>query len=400
MITITSQPETGSILAAYLPIFYRVVVRDETANVAPIVEASVSVNGTLYTSFRVPYIESQVAGSDTDYSFDIDLAEVVQDAIRDVIPIPPINAYYFARVPLTEISVEFSAWYDNGSGLLIEDTVNTEPGTDVFVVNAYRKAQEGAEMQPYAENERLLLTRLPLSYELCKSNAFFLSVIDEIGGLGWEVKTYDASGSETSAGMLYPDSSAQQNIATLGAGWWQLQAVSLIPSFWQGFTVPVFSTSVVRYTVQPFLMPAERAIGPKFTFYVSDNCCGYQFLFLNSFGVWEVLNVWEEETINYAVDGETFASPRALPSDAVYLQVAQSQYLDKQGQNILNFILPESRDAWREFYKDFLASPEVYLIQGENLTPVLVGTGSFDIKRNHGLSIQVTWSNNETSQRR
>jgi len=400
MITILSQPEADSLLAAYLPIFYSVQVRDETATVAPILEALVSVNGAIYTSFRVPYLERTISGADTDYVFDVDLQEVVQDAIKNEIAIPPLDAYYFQRRPLVQISVVFSAWYDNGSGLLIKDTVNVEYGSDVFVLNAYRKSQESPYLQSYRADSRAFLSRLPNSYEICKSNAFFLSVIDEIGGLGWEVKTYNAAGTETSAGILYPDSSAFQNVATLGAGWWQLESLSLVPSFWSSFDVPVFDSSVTRYTVQPYAMPAQTPIGQVFTFYVSENCCGYQFLFLNSFGVWEVLNVWDEETISYAVDGETFVSPRALPSDAIYLRSAQSQFLDKEGRNILTFILPESRDAWREFFKDFLASPDVYLIEGENLTPVLVGTGNFDIKRNHSLSVQVTWSNGETSQRR
>lgn len=399
MITIISQPSAGAIVAAYVPILYSVRIRESTANVPPVLEATVSINGTEYAAFQVPYLASEVVGSDMDYFFDVDASEIVRDALRDVIAIPPRDSIYFNREPLTSVQIEFSGWYDNGFGSLVQDTENTEPGEEIFAINAYRKAQESPLLTAYTEDVRQWLTRLP-SYSVCRDNVFFLSVVDEVGGLGWEIVLYDSTNAVLSTGIFYPDSSSVQNIATLGCGLWQLRALSLIPSFWASAAPVVFTSAVARWSVKATAMPGNHALTAPFSLYLDDECCGYQFLFLNSFGVWEVLNVATEEQISYSINGETFLSPRASPADAAYLQSAQSRYLDKSGRNILTFILPESRDAYRDFYRDFLASPEVYLIEGVNLTPVQVQTGAFDIKRNHALAIQVDWANAETSQHR
>lgn len=401
MITILSQPSDESIVAAYTPILYSVRVSDDAANIAPILQVNVLVNNVAYKDFKLPHL-TKAPGSPgtTNYFFTADIQDVVQDALRSVVPIPSVSMFYLHREPVTAIDVVFSAWYDNGTGLLIQDTINTVASDDVFVVNAYRRAQETAGIEAFYTSVRKLLTRLENSFVASANDLFFVSVISNIGGLIFEITLYDAQGTQLSTGRLNPAGTKARSIVTLGAGLWQLKAFSFIPSDWEGAAPVVFTNNVASYTITALQDVTQEVISETMRVYLTDTVCGQQFMFLNSFGVYEIMSVPDEDRISYSIEGEVFMSPRATPSDAAYLRSAQMRYMSKKGTNILVFVMHESRDRHREYYRDFLASPEVYLIQGNNLTPVIISAGAFDIKRNHALTIEVTWSNSEVSQRR
>jgi len=169
-------------------------------------------------------------------------------------------------------------------------------------------------------------------------------------------------------------------------------------------TTPVsINQQVAYYTITSSYISFEPGddifVHRTFTVHLTDDCCEYQLVFLNSFGVYEAISVQKEQVLNYQVQGNVFSSARLLPSEANFLLSRGTQYLSKNGTNVLQFSLAQSRDQWQEWYRDFFNSPDVYLLANDQLIPVVVNTGSFNLKSNFGLVITLQWSNKDYSQR-
>lgn len=389
--TIVEQLAEG-IYPAYMPLTGRVSIAEDAENIAPIIKVVVEVDGQETTFFFVPYIEKETAGSVSTYIYEVDIQEPVQDALRAWIPLPVQTAIVIEKKVAKVVQVKLKAYLDNGSGLLVPESGETALNQWI-VLNATRQPQESPLLDGYTSGERSWLSRRTSAPVGTSGGLFFLSCYAGAGNVEFEVKAYDCSGVKTSGRIVFAGGTGE-GIVTIGVAPWQINGTE--SGAWSGGQATVDS-STVKYTIQAF--QSSSAISQVFTLYPNDEGAAGQLLFLNSFGVYETLEIGMEESQSFDVDGNTFYFPRVLPSDANYLQSGQLGYLDKSGQYSFTVILPETRDAWKAFFQDFLLSPQVYLAQSEYFLPVTVRTGNFNLYRNPGQTIQISFSNPYKSQR-
>jgi hypothetical protein len=399
MVTINSQP-TLALNAAYLPLMYECTINELATRVSPVLECVIYANSVEQTRIKLTAINT-AAGSTPgtiDYRFQFDAQEIIQDYFTDnVTPLPFAPGAYVAAGFLPVLRVGFFAWKDNGSGLLVR-TGSIVNSSNVFVINAYRFAQQSPSLTDYTQaSNRKWLSYLPDKLSVCRTDNAYLSIFVNTAQVGIAIEVYNGATLQSSGVIYFGASPAASTLLCVGAG---------PANIADTLTTWLASPAVISATSTHYTATAVRIVGSvltpfstSFRFNLTDTCCTRQFLFLNPFGVYETFSVGEESIIAYDVDGETSTSPRLLPSEAGYLMSRESNYFEKRAVNQFLFQLPESRDAHRDHYRGFLNSPDVYLIDGSTFVPVRISTGSFNLRRNFELTVSATWSNFDVSQK-
>ncbi len=305
MVVIDQQP-TAQLNPAYLPLIYLCTINELDTLVSPVIECVVYVNGTEVDRIKLTSVEYEAGATagTTDYSFEFDAQEVIQDWFESSdSPLPTVpDAAYLEAGFIPELSVGFYGWQDNGSGLLIRSG-DEELSNEVFVLNAYRFSQQAPNLLEYiGSSGRKFFTYIPNRLSLCRSASFYLAAYNNDEEFGLSVTTYIGSTLQ-STGVIYPGAARNNaEVVIAGVGPENLTAPGVE---WQD-DAAVFTNTTTHYTIQAveivgsLLIPLTAA----FTITLKDGCCGRHLLFLNPFGVFDSLFVDDETVITYDISGE------------------------------------------------------------------------------------------------
>jgi hypothetical protein len=385
---------------AYSPIVWRIREYTISGVLPPVMRVKFFLDGaaTPVYDMQVTHIETGTSGPPT-YFFEVNAQEIFAGVIDNRETLLP-DGESFAMLPIHQVHITVTPLLDSGGGYLVEDPAQTITSQPAGIVNAYRFSQEELCLDGYAtpivifgEPRRPWLTRRPLHEEVCREHPFYLTGLTQTA-LRYRFATYDADGVLIATDDWRPDTDTVEKVIVLDASPSGIAALDV--TGW-GVDGVVIGDNVHRYTVQTVNKGGALA-HQIFNLYPTRGCCEYQIVFLNSFGAYECMGIAYEDVMNYAVSGQTYKSARLLPSEAGYMLSRGDGYLFKEGRNVFQFSLPQSRDAYQDFYRDMMNSSDVYLRFGGVMVPVTINANTTNLRSNFGVVVTLTWSNTDRSQ--
>lgn len=406
MAAITREP-LYEVVPAYRPIPYTVHTVVNSLEFSANIELEVYVNGSGTGLRRYPPTETQIQNGQTLHIYELDIQEILQDQFDNDWPLqnaPAIGGQKSDEL-LKEFYVKFWDLLPNSDGQLVRDESSLATSQTINVLNAYRDIDKAADV---ADNFMAngypfqWLTHKPDRQIIGLEDSEVLAAITD-NFMQVEVIAYDSVGSQVGRGMFnsgivtFGERSVCQvaigpaNINALQSGDWFFGSVT-IDSDVKYYTI----TGGVGCTNGDF----QPTVAPRRYFVGDTDCRTYRFRYLNSFGQYETLDVYENALEQYQT--ESLSYEQSLP--LVYDAADRGQ--GKQvvwGSRTIQLVTRDRSLEEMEWFREFAKTVSLYVESGSNLIALILSDGQFttlDASRAlHPLSFTATYATRDRSQR-
>ena len=369
--TITEQPTTGVLYAAFLPIIYRVQeLSVATTTVSAALQVTVLIDGAEKEILFYDSISTTPTsiGGNLDCFFKLDMSEAAQKWLIDMealfLTARSINASWSFYNGKIDLRIKILPYVPNYEGLLNSYPLNEGFSDTISVFGAYlTEAQTPQYLLTYTLNTpRKFLTHKPLRSEVALEDSEFLFFCCEDGlvPLSIRVTFFDNTG-QIGNGVLETFLQGSETFLLVGAG-----ALNIAEAQWTTFSGDVDVANCTYYEIALF-DDSTTPISETRRYTITHNCKGYRLHFLNQFGVFDSIFLNTDIKETSATKGELFDKLRGLAvSSRSQLKLSTSRQISYDG------IVGNLNDAEVQWVNELLLSPSVFLEKDGLLLPVIL----------------------------
>lgn len=384
MAVITQEP-LYEIVPAYRPVLYVIHTLVNSLTYQASLELELFVNGAATGSRkRYPPTGTQLQNGQTLHIYEIDIQEELQDSFNNDWPL--LNAPAVGGQKSDELLKEFyiKVWdlLPNSDGQLVRSEASLATSQTINVLNAYRDGDK-----PYHIAENFMAGGYPFIWLTNKPNRQLIGLMDvEIlaaiadNVMNIEIITYGFDGLAIDRGIIRSGIliNGERTVVQVAIGPANINALQPADFI---FGSAGIDEDVKYYTITGGVACANGDFLPTVKsrrYYLADvSCRKYRFVFLNSFGQFETLDVYENAAENYKVESLSYEQSLPLVYDTSDRgQGRQVSWAQRTIKITTRDRTPEELLWFREFAKTvslFLLSPAGIM------TALRMSDGTFNI---------------------
>lgn len=406
MAVITQEP-LYEVVPAYRPVVFVIHTLVNSLQYTANVEIEVFVNGTSTGLRRYPPTETQLQNGQTLHIYELDIQEILQDQFQNDWPLrnAPTTGGQKSDQLLKEFYLKVWDLLPNEIGQLARDETSLATSQTIHVMNAYRDIDKVADL-----GDHFMANGYPFQWLTHKPDRQVLGLEDSevLAGITdnfmqVEVIAYDEAGSQVGRGMF--DSGTitigERTVAQVAIGPANINAMQGPDWFFGSVTI---DETVKYYTItggvgctngdfQPTILPRRYFIG-------DTDCRTYRFRYLNSFGQYETLDVYENALEQYQTESLSFE--QSLP----LIYGTEDRGRNKQvvwATRRLELVTRDRSLEEMEWFREFSKTVELFVEDDQGITALELSDGQFtttDASRAlHPLSFIATYATRDRSQR-
>lgn len=368
-ISITSEPNTGDLIAAYIPDANRfeVQVTVSTGELPPKLKTigrfyKIGTGTLVYSSPELTHEYATVATN--TYTFNIDMAGRVQAYFDSLSIFPTLDTYTSGVLDILGIDYTLEATEVRATGTddVYEDG-SSATSSAITSVNAYRPLTETQDMTVYDANEAVskFFTNKPLIDTVDYDSNVFLVVHDANAKYRVRVQYYQSGVLAATRYFFITGTTIGVNntgkIGVIGVGPVNIDAVGAAGRFTTGAAVPMEANNITSYDIRVEDSGPTNVTETR-TYYIEACSPIYRIHFANLLGGLDTLLVQRYKGETFSYSGTNYATPKTTSNTA---QVSGVQVLQKFGVPGIAFKMadiPEDRAIW---LRDLALSPAVRL---------------------------------------
>lgn len=407
-ISITSEPNTGDLTAAYIPNAndFEVHVTVSTGELPPKIRTLVRGykigTGTLvYTSEELQHEYNSLAT--LTYTFDVNAGGRVQNYYNNNNLFPTLDTYTSGVSDAFAIDYELEATSVRATGT--DDTyqdVATATSSRITSTNSYRDLSQAQNMTAYdanASNPHSFLTNKPDGTIVDYDTNEYLVVHDANNCYRVQVQFYTSALATTPSatreffitGTTVGDNNTGK-LGIIGVGPKNIDAVGAAGRFISGVAVPMESNGIVKYDVI-VQDSGPTQVSNQRTYYIQACNPTYILHFVNQLGGIDSLLVSRYKNHLTSWDGTSYATPKTSSNDAAN---TGKQVLQRVGVPGIAFkmSLNENHALW---LRELALSPAVKLENSGSYIPLFVTkcdiTADDELGESYTLDFEAEYSN-------